>query len=49
MPELHVVFQCVYTALKACSRGIHIGDHGSDIAHNGGKNQNTNLGQKYLC
>lgn len=47
MPEVHVVFQGVHAALKGCSRGVHIGDHGSNITHNGGKNQNTNLGQKY--
>ncbi|TNN66022.1 hypothetical protein EYF80_023778 [Liparis tanakae] len=47
VPELHVVFQCVHAALEACSGGVHIGDHGANIAHNGGKYQNTNLGQKY--
>lgn len=46
MSEVHVVFQGVDAALKGGSRGIHVGDHGSDITHNGGKNQNTHLGQR---
>lgn len=47
MPKVHVMFQGVHTGLKARSRCIHVGDHGSNVANNGGKNQNANLGQKH--
>ena len=51
MSEMHVVFESIYTCLKDCSCCIHVGDHGSNITHNGGKNQNTNLRRKvsYHC
>lgn len=43
MSEVHVVFESIYTCLKGCSCCIHIRNHGSNITHNGGKYQNTNL------
>lgn len=48
MSEVHVVFQGVYSTLESCSRCVHVGNHGSDITHDGGKNQNTHLGWEYL-
>lgn len=49
MSEMHVVFQRIYAALEGCSCCVHIGDHRSNIPHNGGKNQNTNLKQICQC
>lgn len=46
MSKVHIVFEGVHAGLKACSRCVHVGDHGSNIANNGGKNQNTDLEQK---
>ena len=39
LPEAHVLFDGVHLVTEVSSRGVHVGDHGADIAHNGGKDE----------
>jgi hypothetical protein len=40
-PEDHVLLDGVHPVLELCPGGVHLGDHGADVADNGGEDEDT--------
>lgn len=44
LPEAHVLFDGVDAGLELGSGGVHVGDHGAHVPHDGGEDQHAHLG-----
>ncbi len=36
-PEYHILLDGIHPVLELCPGGVHLGDHGADVAHDGGE------------
>ena len=41
LPEAHVLFDGVHLVTEVSSRGVHVGDHGPDVADDGGEDEHA--------